>query len=109
MEHIQLYRPHGASGSGHELDAYMTLCSTLIHLTGETAKTAESYRLYGDHDWEYREPALKSEAAREQGYRTLLAFSGEGKLCGGTTFRRRSRVVLCLRASHTRLSSVNIC
>ena len=70
-----------------KLDEYMALCGALIHVQGKTAKDTDSYRLYGEHHWEYRKPALKSRAAREQGYLTLMSFSGEGTLCGGTTFR----------------------
>ena len=96
------YFAYFGSGPGHELDAYMALCGTLIYVKGKTAKRAVSYRLYGEHDWEYREHALKSDAAREQGYRTLLAFSGEGALRGGTTFRplgNQTFEIIMLRAT----------
>ena len=81
------YYEYVDSGPGHELDGFMALCGTLIHPTGKKAKKTDSYLLYGQHDWEYRLPALKGSAACEQGYRTLLAFVGEGGLLGGATFR----------------------
>lgn len=63
------------------LDQYMALCATLMGGGGS------GYRLYGEFDWEFREPVLKSQAAREQGYRTLLMYSGEARLEGGATYR----------------------
>ena len=72
-------------------EEFMALCGKPIfeHEWGKGGgvQVGCGYRLHGEADWEYREPVLKSNMARDLGYCTLLALSPLDELLGGTTFR----------------------
>jgi uncharacterized membrane protein YgcG len=61
------------------LRKYMQLCSRKI------GGGNDGYRLYGEDDWEFRQPVLMSAAAR--GYCSVLRLGPQGGVHGGVTLR----------------------